>query len=244
VATLTISITFFTLGLNRSCESTPPSRPVTPKLISGVTGSRVDYALAVDAVTSIPTFAFEPVKTHVIELENLVEEGRRRFRLIGGPVNRFAFDRALMTWREATELLPVGPAVQGVVTTITPFGFFVDLDVPFAGLVHRPSESVIGGLRSGHCVSLTVVGFVHQTFQLSVRLSEIEDTTLAASLEIFYPLPKLVDPSNAQLMAIMSLTVSLADPRRSNQTPRSANGNVIAQAKNALATVPGLSDPC
>ena len=128
----------------------------------------VDYALAVDGASAIPNFEHQPVREMMIELENLVEEAKRRLSLLESPLHRFAFDRPLMTWRQATELLPAGTYVEGVVTTITPFGFFVDLNLPFAGLVHRPSKSVTAGLRIGHRLPLTVIDLGRHTFQLSV----------------------------------------------------------------------------
>ncbi len=55
----------------------------------------VDYALALDAATSIPAFTYQPVRENVIELEDLIEEGKRRLSLLDSPLNRFAFDQPL-----------------------------------------------------------------------------------------------------------------------------------------------------
>ncbi len=129
----------------------------------------VDYALALDAATSIPAFTYQPVRENVIELEDLIEEGKRRLSLLESPLNRFACDQPLMTWRQATELLPIGSTLEGTVTQITPFGFFVDLNLPFAGLVHKPGKPVFAGLHNGLSITLTVIGFGRHTFQLSVQ---------------------------------------------------------------------------
>jgi hypothetical protein len=124
----------------------------------------VDYALAIDGSSSIPDFDSQQVGEIVIELENLIEEGIRRFGLLGSSLHRFAFDRPLMTWREATELLPIGSTVEGSVTHITPFGFFVDLDVPFAGLVHKPDRGRVGNVRVGAQLKLIVVDLGRERF--------------------------------------------------------------------------------
>jgi hypothetical protein len=126
----------------------------------------VDYALAVDAAPSIPDFCYLPVQENVIELENLVVEGKRRLDLLGSPLNRFAFDRPLLTWHEAMDLLPIGSTVEGIVTQITPFGFFVDVNLPFAGLLHKPDKSIGAGLQTSQSLRLMVVDFARYTFQL------------------------------------------------------------------------------
>jgi hypothetical protein len=128
----------------------------------------VDYALAVDAAPSIPDFSYLPVRENVIELENLVVEGKRRLYLLDSPLSRFAMDRPLLTWHEAMERLPIGSTVQGIVTRITPFGFFLDLNLPFAGLLHKPEKSIGVGLQTGQSLTLMVVDFARHTFRLGL----------------------------------------------------------------------------
>jgi S1 RNA binding domain len=128
----------------------------------------VDYALAVDAATSVPTFTYPPVRENVIDLENLIEEGKRRLTLLDSPLNRFAFDQALMTWREAAKLLPIRSTVEGTVTQVTPFGFFVDLNVPFFGLVHKPDKERVAHVRVGTRLKLLVVDLSRERFMLTL----------------------------------------------------------------------------
>jgi hypothetical protein len=117
----------------------------------------VDYALAADGVSSIPDFASPPVRQNILELENLIEEGKQRFSLLDSPLHRFAFNQPLMTWREAAELYPSGSTVEGSVTLIKPFGCFIDLNVPFAGLVNQPDKDRVADIRVGDRLKLTVV---------------------------------------------------------------------------------------
>lgn len=62
-------------------------------------------------------------------------------------------------------------------TQITPSCFFVDLNLPFAGLVHKPDKPVIAGLHNGLRLTLTVIGFGRHTFQLSAPAERISRQT-------------------------------------------------------------------
>jgi S1 RNA binding domain len=127
----------------------------------------VDFALAWNGSSPIPNFSDSSVPEKALELETLVEEGKRRLELLDGPLKRFAFTNPFQSWREAAEQLPIGCSIQGTITEMAAFGFFVDINVPFFGLVHRPDQERAARLTVGDSVRVTVVGFEREKLQLN-----------------------------------------------------------------------------
>jgi small subunit ribosomal protein S1 len=56
-----------------------------------------------------------------------------------------------LTWDEVKERFPVGAAVEGTITTVVPYGVWVDLGMRFQGLVLAPDAGMQKGEQTSDC---------------------------------------------------------------------------------------------
>jgi small subunit ribosomal protein S1 len=108
----------------------------------------------------------DEVEVYVLDVDR--EEGRiglSRKRLLSDP------------WEHVTETLREGDIVEGIVTSIAPFGVFVDIGQGIEGLVHNSEipggKAAWSNLEAGAAVIVRVLGVNKWERRISLRLREV-----------------------------------------------------------------------
>jgi small subunit ribosomal protein S1 len=109
----------------------------------------------------------DEVEVYVLNVDREEERiGLSRKRLLPDP------------WNQVTDTLREGDIVEGVVTSIAPFGVFVDVGKGVEGLVHNSEipggEAVRSVLEEGLPVAVRVLGIDGWEKQISLRLEEVK----------------------------------------------------------------------
>jgi hypothetical protein len=116
------------------------------------------FSLAIDQPGAMPNLTDYPAVETVFEFSRIIDEGILRLSLLAGPLHWFSFVDPLHGTKEIDDLFPIGQELQGVIACEAPFGFLVDIDIPYLALIHKPEPAFANEIRLGDVVEVAVVG--------------------------------------------------------------------------------------